>query len=151
MADPVATVETIVKIAVAISKAVDKAQRNIDECKDIKTLVATASGAVKVLKEKGVIDRVPELSDALGHLKKTLRNGLSVVRACQKDQNFMQRVFMAEELSSQLSQVKEDITQKTTMANFAINAYMAANADHACHHLKHHQVPFLNHPHLSCI
>lgn len=151
MADPLATVETIVKIAAAINEAVRKAQRNIDDCDEVKDLVAMASGGVKAVKETGVTDRIPELSYALGRLKKTLKHALRVVKACQEDHNFVQRVFMAEDLSSQLAQVKVDITQKATMMNLAINSNMmamVANAGHAGHQLKHHQVPFLDHLHL---
>lgn len=151
MADPIATVETIMRIAVAINKAVHKARKNIDDCKEVQTLVAMGSGGLKVLKEKGVTDRVPELSDALGHLKMTLKHALSIVEACQEDHNLFQRVVMADDLSNQLHHVKEDITQKTTMVTFAISAYMAANADHTGHQLRHHQVSFIIHLHLSCI
>lgn len=148
MADPIATVEMIARIAVAINEAVRTAQRNIKDCDDVKDLVSMASSGVKVVKETGVTDRVPELSKALGHLKKTLKHALSVVKACQEDQNFVQRVFMAEDLWNQLAQVKDDIVRKTSMANFAINTYMMAmaarKAGHAGHQLNHHQVPFLD-------
>ncbi|PUZ45754.1 hypothetical protein GQ55_8G250200 [Panicum hallii var. hallii] len=132
MADPVASVETIVRIALAISKAVGTAQRNIDQCKDVQAQVSVAKDSLLVLQRKGLMDdKGSAVGRALGHLKTTLRRALELVRACQKeDQSFVQRVLRAEDLSSQLRQVKQDILQELSMATFAINAHMAPDAHH---------------------
>jgi len=52
MADPVASVETIVRIALAISEAVGTAQRNIDQCKDVQTQVSIAKDSLLVQQKK---------------------------------------------------------------------------------------------------
>ncbi|KAG2564034.1 hypothetical protein PVAP13_8KG337500 [Panicum virgatum] len=136
MADPVASVETIVRIALAISEAVGTAQRNIDQCKDVQTQVSIARDSLLVLQRKGLADKGSAVGRALGNLKKTLRRALELVRACQEDQGFVQRVLRAEDLSSQLRQVKQDILQELSMATFAINAHMAPDARH--HHGQRH-------------
>ena len=143
MADPVASVETIVRIALAISEAVGTAQRNIDQCKDVQTQVSIAWDSLLVLQRKGLAEKGSAVGRALGNLKKTLRRALELVRACQEDQGFVQRVLRAEDLSSQLRQVKQDILQELSMATFAINAHMAPDAHHHHGQRQLDQVPFL--------
>ncbi|KAJ1256939.1 hypothetical protein BS78_K260100 [Paspalum vaginatum] len=139
MADPIASVETILQIAKAISDAVGTARRNIDECRDVRTQVAIESGSLRLLQEKGLtVDRGSAVSCALGHLDRTLRHALELVRACREEQGFVQLVLNAEDMSNKLRQVKEDILQKLSLATFAINAHMMApNANHAAG--QHHQ------------
>ncbi|CAO2146357.1 unnamed protein product [Urochloa humidicola] len=148
MADPIASVETIVRIALAISEAVGTAQRNVDECRDVKTQVRIVSDNLRVLQEKGIASD-PAVGPALHHLKKTLRHALELVRACKEEQNFVERVFKAEELSSQLRQVKEDITQNLSIATFAINAHLAPNASHRHHKDRRHEKLHHHHHHKS--
>ena len=59
MADPVASVETIVRIALAISEAVGTAQRNIDQCKDVQTQVSIAWDSLLSCRGRGWRKRAP--------------------------------------------------------------------------------------------
>ena len=98
---------------------------------------------IMVLQRKGLADKGSAVGRALGNLKKTLRRALELVRACQEDQSFVQRVLRAEDLSNQLRQVKQDILQELSMATFAINAHMAPDAHHHHGQRQLDQVPFL--------
>jgi len=148
MADPVASVQTIVRIALAISNAVGTAQRNIDQCEDIRIQVSIAKDSLLDLQKKGMMDTDTAVSRALGHLKKTLRHALELVRACQVNQSFVQRVLKAKDLSNQLREVEQNILRQLSMATFAINAHMAPDAHHHHGQRQLDQVPFLNHLHL---
>ncbi|CAO2142697.1 unnamed protein product [Urochloa humidicola] len=141
MADPMATVEMIVRIARVISEAVGTARRNIAECKRIQIQVDTASGILRILQKKGIAS-APTVRDALGDLKETIQRALELVTAC-KEKNLVLHIFKAGDLSSQLRQVREDISQSFTMANIAINVHLAPNANRNDH--RQHQVQFLNH------
>jgi len=72
MADPVATVEKIVKIGLKIKDAVDKARHNEDECREIRKRVLRFSAILSQLQQTGMMNGSPAMSGALEDLEETL-------------------------------------------------------------------------------
>ncbi|CAN6226644.1 unnamed protein product [Urochloa humidicola] len=133
MADPIATVGTIMGIALAINKAVCTARKNTDECSAILTQVDNVAKIVQNLKDNEIASH-PGVGPALGQLEKTLQDALELVTRCKEEQNILERVFKAEDLSSQLRQIKEDIAQKMGTVAFAAHLVPKANC---CDHRQH--------------
>jgi hypothetical protein len=109
MADPVAGVERIVKLGLAIKDAVDTVRHNEEECREIRRCVLRFSAILSQLQQAGLMKDSPALSGALEDLEESLQEGLELVSAG--------------ELSKQLRRVKEDILDKVMLASFAINAH----------------------------
>ncbi|XP_039822251.1 uncharacterized protein LOC120684458 [Panicum virgatum] len=122
MADPVATVEKIVKIGLKIKDAVDKARHNEDECREIRKRVLRFSAILSQLQQTGMMNGSPAMSGALEDLEETLEQALKLVAACQ-ERTTVRRLIAAGDLSKQLRRVKDDILNKVMMASFAINAH----------------------------
>ncbi|CAL4982844.1 unnamed protein product [Urochloa decumbens] len=102
MADPVASVERIVKVGLKIKEAADTVRRN---------------------EVAGVIDdESPATGGALDDLEETLQRALRLVTAAGQERSAIRRLFAAGDLSRQLREVKEDILNKVMLASFAINA-----------------------------
>ena len=76
MADPVATVEKIVKIGLKIKEAVDKARHNEDECCEIRKRVLRFSAILSQLQQTGMMNGSPAMSGALEDLEETLQRAL---------------------------------------------------------------------------
>ncbi|CAO2150066.1 unnamed protein product [Urochloa humidicola] len=108
MADPVATVEKIVKIGLKIKDAVDTVRKNEDECREIRKRVLRFSAILSQLQQTGRMKDSPALSD--------------LVTACQ-ERSSIRRLVSAGDLAKQLRRVKDDILNKVMLASFAINAH----------------------------
>ena len=121
MADPVAGVEKIVKLGLAIKGAVDTARHNEEECHEIRKRVLRFSDILSHLQQTGMINDSPAMSGALEDLEESLHQGLELVMACQ-ERSTIRRLISAGDLSKQLRRVKEDILNKVMLA-FAINAH----------------------------
>jgi len=121
MADPVAGVEKIVKLGLAIKDAVDTARHNEEECHEIRKRVLRFSDILSHLQQTGMINDSPAMRGALEDLEESLHQGLELVMACQ-ERSTIRRLISAGDLSKQLRRVKEDILNKVMLASFAINA-----------------------------
>ncbi|KAJ1276894.1 hypothetical protein BS78_05G251600 [Paspalum vaginatum] len=122
MADPVATVEKIVKIGLAIKDAVDTVRHNEEECNEIRRRVLRFSAILSQLQQTGMMSDSPAMIGALEDLEETLQHALELVTACQET-GTIRRLVMAGELSKKLRRVKDDILNKVMLASFAINAH----------------------------
>ncbi|CAN6362458.1 unnamed protein product [Urochloa humidicola] len=122
MADPVATVEKIVKIGLKIKDAVDTVRHNEDECRDIRKRVLRFSAILSQLQQTGMMNGSSAMSGALEDLEETLEQALKLVAACQQ-RTTIRRLIAAGDLSKQLRRVKDDILNKVMLASFAINAH----------------------------
>jgi L1 cell adhesion molecule like protein len=122
MADPVATVEKIVKIGLRIKDAVDTVRHNEEECREIRRRVLRFSAILSQLQQAGLMDDSPALSGALEDLEGSLQKALELVTACQ-ERSTIRRLVSAGDLSKQLRRVKDDILNKVMLASFAINAH----------------------------
>ena len=122
MADPVATVEKIVKIGLKIKDAVDKARHNGDECREIRKSVLRFSEILSQLQQTGTVADSPAMAGALEDLEETLQRALELVTACQ-ERTTTRRLVAAGDLSKQLRRVQDDILNKVMLASFAINAH----------------------------
>ncbi|KAJ1256943.1 hypothetical protein BS78_K260200, partial [Paspalum vaginatum] len=122
MADPVAGVEKIVKLGLAIKEAVDTVRHNEEECREIRKRVLRFSAILSQLQQTGLMNDSPALSDALEDLEESLHQALELVMACQ-ERSTIRRLINAGDLSKQLLRVKDDILNKVMLASFAINAH----------------------------
>jgi len=122
MADPVASVEKIVKLGLAIKEAVDTVRHNEEECREIRKRVLRFSDILSQLQQTGMMNDSPAMSGALEDLEESLHQGLELVMACQ-ERSAICRLISAGDLSKQLRRVKEDILNKVMLASFAINAH----------------------------
>ena len=122
MADPVAGVEKIVKLGLAIKEAVDTVRHNEEECREIRKRVLRFSDILSQLQQTGMMNDSLAMSGALEDLEESLRRGLELVMACRERSAF-RRLISAGDLSRQLRRVKEDILNKVMLASFAINAH----------------------------
>jgi hypothetical protein len=122
MADPVATVEKIVKIGLRIKDAVDTVRHNEEECREIRRRVLRFSAILSQLQQAGLMDDSPALSGALEDLEGSLQKALELVTACQ-ERSTIRRLVSAGDLAKQLGKVKDDILNKVMLASFAINAH----------------------------
>ncbi|CAO2143472.1 unnamed protein product [Urochloa humidicola] len=122
MADPVATVEKIIKIGLKIKDAVDTVRHNEDECRDIRKRVLRFSAILSQLQQTGMMNGSSALSGALEDLEETLEQALKLVAACQQ-RTTIRRLIAAGDLSKQLRRLKEDILNKVMLASFAMNAH----------------------------
>ncbi|CAL4985544.1 unnamed protein product [Urochloa decumbens] len=122
MADPVATVERIVKIGLKIKDAVDTVRHNEDECRDIRKRVLRFSAILSQLQQTGMVNGSSAMSGALEDLEETLEQALKLVAACQQ-RTTIRRLIAAGDLAKQLRRVKDDILNKVMLASFAINAH----------------------------
>ncbi|KAK8448161.1 hypothetical protein SEVIR_8G237500v4 [Setaria viridis] len=122
MADPVAGVEKIIKLGLAIKEAVDTVRHNEEECREIRKRVLRFSAILSQLQQTGLMNDSPALSGALEDLEESLQHALELVMACQ-ERSTVRRLISAGELSKQLRRVKDDILNKVMLASFAINAH----------------------------
>ncbi|XP_066337587.1 cysteine-rich receptor-like protein kinase 44 isoform X3 [Miscanthus floridulus] len=119
MADPVATVEKIVKIGLKIK---DTVRHNQEECQEIRKRVLRFSAILSQLQHTGVMEASPAMSGALEDLEESLQHALELVTACQETST-LRRLITAGDLSKQLRRVKDDILNKVMLASFAINTH----------------------------
>ncbi|RCV39466.1 hypothetical protein SETIT_8G226900v2 [Setaria italica] len=121
MADPVASVEKIVKIGLKIKQAVDTVRKNKEVCLEIRKRVLRFSDILSQLQQTGMLNNNPAMSGPLEDLEETLERGLELVTSCQERRSTIRRFITAGDLSKQLREVKDDILNKVMLASFAIN------------------------------
>ncbi|WVZ49889.1 hypothetical protein U9M48_001211 [Paspalum notatum var. saurae] len=121
MVDPVATVEKIVKIGLAIKDAVDTVRHNEEDCNEIRRRVLRFSAILSQLQQTGMINDSPAMRGALEDLEESLQHALDLITACQ-ERSTIRRLIAAGDLSRQLRRVKDDIQNKVMLASFAIHA-----------------------------
>lgn len=123
MIDPIATVEKIVQLARLINMAMDAVQQNAKACGDIKRMVTNVSIIASRLKNNTEAMKDRATRDALDHLEKMLHRALKLVQECQKKQkSLVPRLVAAPDLSKQLREVKEDISQNVNVLNLALSS-----------------------------
>ncbi|KAJ1256634.1 hypothetical protein BS78_K343600 [Paspalum vaginatum] len=123
MADPVSTLEKIVKLGLKIKAAVDKVRHNEQECNEIGRRVTRLSAILSHLQQTGVMNESPAMIGALHDLEETLEKALMLVKACQARTTTIRRLVTAGALSKKLRRVKDDILNKVMLASFAVNAH----------------------------
>ncbi|TVU04348.1 hypothetical protein EJB05_50082, partial [Eragrostis curvula] len=79
MADPVASVEKIVKIGLKIKEAVDTVRQNEEVCLEIRKSVLRYSTMLSQLQQRGVMNNSSVMSGALEDLAETLERALKLV------------------------------------------------------------------------
>ena len=119
MADPLASVEKIVKVALAIKEGVKTVRKNKEQCLEIRKHILRVSALLKRLQETEMIQD-PVMCDALEALEETLTRTHDLIVACQK-KNIMCRFCMAGDLAKQLREVKQDISDQIVDGIFAAN------------------------------
>jgi len=119
MADPLASVEKIVKVALAIKEVVKTVRKNKEQCHEIRKRVLRVSALLKRLRETEMIQN-PAMCDALEAIEEPLTRGHGLIVACQK-KNIMCRFCMAGDLAKQLREVKQDISDQMVDGIFAAN------------------------------
>lgn len=117
MADPLGTLEKIVKVALMIKKAVDEVRNNKTECCEIRKRVVRVSALMTRLQESGMV-KDPAMGDPLEALEETLCHAHQLVTACQQS-HVMLSIMRARELSRKLRQVKQDISDHMIDSIFA--------------------------------
>jgi len=121
MADPVAGVEKIVRLGLAIKDAVDTVRHNENECREVRKRVLRFSAILSQLQQAGMMNDNPTMSSALDDLGESLQRALELVTACQ-ERSTIRRLVTAGDMSKQLRRVKDDILNKVMLASFAIHA-----------------------------
>ncbi|KAJ1256944.1 hypothetical protein BS78_K260300 [Paspalum vaginatum] len=121
MADPLASVEKIVKIGLMIKHAVDTVRKNMEVCQEIRKRVLRFSDILSQLQQTGMLSSNPAMSGALEDLEDTLERALELVTSCQERRSTIRRFITAGDLAKQLRAVKDDIQNKVMLASFAIN------------------------------
>ncbi|TVU04349.1 hypothetical protein EJB05_50083, partial [Eragrostis curvula] len=122
MADPVVTVEKIIKIGLKIKEAVDKVRQNKEACLEIRKRVLRYSTMLSQLQQRGVLHNNPEMSGALEDLAETLERALELVMACQ-ERSTISHFVSAGDLSKQLRQMKESISEQVILSLWALNVH----------------------------
>jgi len=128
MADPVGSLERIIKVGLRIKAAVDTVRRNAVVCQEIRRRVLRFSAVLSQLQQTGAMDDSPAMGVALYELEETLQRALELVTACQDQDRrttsgIVRRLLGARNLARQLRAVKDDILNKVMLASFAINAH----------------------------
>lgn len=103
--------ERIVKVALAIKKAVETAKQNKEDCVKIGERAAEVSTHMKRLKENSKAMEDPSMSDTLKSMEETLERALKLVNECQR-KHVVLRYFNASGMSKKLHQVQDDISYK---------------------------------------
>jgi hypothetical protein len=71
MADPVASVERIIKVGLRIKEAADTVRRNAAVCQEIRTRVLRFGAVLSQLQRAGAVDDSPAMGGALDDLEET--------------------------------------------------------------------------------
>ncbi|CAO2146363.1 unnamed protein product [Urochloa humidicola] len=119
MADPLGSLEKIVKLALRIKEAVDTVRQNKEECQQIRTRAVRVSSLLSRLPETGMTAD-PAMCDALEDLEDSLRRAHTIVAACQ-DSTTLCVYCTAGRQARRLRRVQDDIGQKVQIVVFAIN------------------------------
>ncbi|TVU23608.1 hypothetical protein EJB05_25983, partial [Eragrostis curvula] len=122
MADPVASVEKIVKIGLKIKEAADTVRHNEEACLEIRKSVLRYSTMLSQLQQRGVMNNSSVMSGALDDLAETLERALKLVMACQ-EKGKISRFVSAGDLSKQLRRVKDNMSEKVMVVLCALQVY----------------------------
>ncbi|CAN6363658.1 unnamed protein product [Urochloa humidicola] len=119
MADPLGSLEKIVKLALRIKEAVDTVRQNKEECQQIRTRAVRVSSLLSRLPETGMTAD-PAMCDALEDLEDSLRRAHTLVAACQESTTVC-LYCTAGKQARRLRRVQDDISQKVMLVVFATN------------------------------
>ncbi|CAL4986081.1 unnamed protein product [Urochloa decumbens] len=119
MADPLGSLEKIVKLALTIKEAVDTVRQNKEECQQIRTRAVRVSSLLSRLPETGMAAD-PAMCDALEDLEDSLRRAHMLVAACQESTTVC-LYCTAGSQARRLRRVQDDISQKVMLVVFATN------------------------------
>ncbi|KAG2557536.1 hypothetical protein PVAP13_8NG217603 [Panicum virgatum] len=109
MADLVGSVEKIISIALAIKEAVETVRHNKKEGVDIGRRVMRIRALLSQLLALETTTKEPAMGDTVGALEETLCRTRKLVTECQQ-KNMVRRFVGASDLSKQLREVKQDIS-----------------------------------------
>ncbi|CAL4978900.1 unnamed protein product [Urochloa decumbens] len=119
MADPLGSLEKIVKLALTIKEAVDTVRQNKEECQQIRTRAVRVSSLLSRLPETGMAAD-PAMCDALEDLEDSLRRAHMLVAACQESTTVC-LYCTAGRQARRLRRVQDDISHKVMLVVFATN------------------------------
>jgi len=119
MADPLGSLEKIVKLALRIKEAVDTVRQNKEECQQIRTRAVRVSSLLSRLPETGMTAD-PAMCGALEDLEDSLRRAHALVAACQESTTVC-LYCTARKQARRLRRVQDDISQKVMLVVFATN------------------------------
>ncbi|CAL4986084.1 unnamed protein product [Urochloa decumbens] len=119
MADPLGSLEKIVKLALRIKEAVDTVRQNKEECEQIRTRAVRLSSLLSQLLETGITAN-PAMCSTLEDLEDSLRRAHTLVSACQ-DSTTVCLYCKAWRQARRLRRVQDDISQKVMLVVFATN------------------------------
>lgn len=129
VADPLGSVEKIIKVGLAIEEAVKTVRKDKEECRDIRNRVLRVSALLKRLQETAMIND-PAMREALEALEETLIRTHELILACQK-KNIMCRFCTAGDMSkrriencySTSFQYSQKLVDKPRLSNKNRNCY----------------------------
>ncbi|CAL4990471.1 unnamed protein product [Urochloa decumbens] len=119
MADPLGSLEKIVKLALTIKEAVDTVRQNKEECQQIRTRAVRVSSLLSRLPDTGMTAD-PAMCGALQDLEDSLQRAHTLVAACQ-DSTTVCLYCTAGKQARRLRRVQDDISQKVMLVVFATN------------------------------
>ncbi|TVU23610.1 hypothetical protein EJB05_25985, partial [Eragrostis curvula] len=122
MADPVASIEKIVKIGLKIKEAVDTVRRNKEVCLEIRKIVLRYSAILSQLQQTGVMNNIPVMSGALEDLAEALEGALELVTVCQ-ERSTISSFISAGDLSKQLGRATDKISARAMVVLCALQAH----------------------------
>ncbi|CAL4990430.1 unnamed protein product [Urochloa decumbens] len=121
MADPLAKVDHISQLVLAIKKAMETVRRNEEECADIQQRILRIKALVSILEKSDVFTQSHTMSVALQDLSNAVSRALDAVIACQQSRNNLCRFCVSLKQARKLRQVKADISETMMVAMFAAN------------------------------
>ncbi|CAL4990425.1 unnamed protein product [Urochloa decumbens] len=119
MADPLAVVDHIIQLVLAIKTAVETVRENKEECSDIQRRVFRIKVLLSILKKSEMMKH-QAMSDALEDLGNALSCALDVVKACQA-RSILCRFCAPGKQAKKLRQVRGDISETMMVAMFTTN------------------------------
>ncbi|CAL4978931.1 unnamed protein product [Urochloa decumbens] len=119
MADPLAIVDHIIQLVLAIKTAVETVRENKEECSDIQRRVFRIKVLLSILKKSEMMKH-QAMSDALEDLGNALSRALDVVKACQA-RSILCRFCAPGKQAKKLRQVRGDISETMMVAMFTTN------------------------------
>ncbi|KAK3126543.1 hypothetical protein QOZ80_7AG0558190 [Eleusine coracana subsp. coracana] len=116
------SVESIVKIALAIKDAVQTVKQNQKECSDIEKCVTRCSFLLQRLEVKTGITKDEAMRYPLKDVAESLEDALQLVVKCQR-KHYVSHLWKAADMAKELRRVQEDIVRKLQMGDFATNVH----------------------------
>lgn len=127
MADPLGSLEKIVKLVLRIKEAVDTVRHNKEECEKITTCVVRVSALLSQLPA----EQHPAMCDALGGLEDALRHAHAVVTDCQQSSTACLYCTAAKQ-ARHLRRAQEDISQKVMLVVLATSLHTTVILNSIC-------------------